>query len=153
MPLVVPPMVLQSPPAGEGKRRHLKSRRMIEYEKEKDRAAPQKQRMCPHPGCKKLFSSAPGLRYHVKTHSPDAANFRCDRCRREFKRCAQGFLGTMNCKRSWTEEPVPKLTFLPHPQPLSHTFQLVWFVTIKLYFLTFQVLFHWFCFYTSRWIF
>ncbi|XP_025106799.1 uncharacterized protein LOC112571753 isoform X1 [Pomacea canaliculata] len=85
MPLVVPPMVLQSPPAGEGKRRHLKSRRMIEYEKEKDRAAPQKQRMCPHPGCKKLFSSAPGLRYHVKTHSPDAANFRCDRCRREFK--------------------------------------------------------------------
>ena len=69
-----------------GKRRHVRSWRMQEYLQQQDKTLPQKQRKCPYPGCEKQFSSAPGLRYHLRTHSPNARHFCCDRCKKEFKR-------------------------------------------------------------------
>ncbi|XP_076447418.1 uncharacterized protein LOC143284543 isoform X2 [Babylonia areolata] len=67
------------------KRRHVRSQRMREYLQQQGEAAPLKQRKCSHPGCDKYFSSAPGLRYHQRTHLPDASNFRCQYCKKEFK--------------------------------------------------------------------
>ncbi|KAK7102226.1 HMG box-containing protein 1-like [Littorina saxatilis] len=69
----------------EGKRRPVRSRRMQEYIQQQDKTVPIKQRKCTHPGCEKLFSSGPGLRYHLRTHSPTARFFVCDHCSKEFK--------------------------------------------------------------------
>lgn len=76
----------------EGKRRPVRSRRMQEYMQQQDKTVPIKQRKCTHPGCEKLFSSGPGLRYHLRTHSPTARFFVCDHCSKEFKRW-----GMYNC--------------------------------------------------------
>ena len=69
-----------------GKRPHVHSQRMKEYLAQQDKTVPQKLRQCPYPGCQKVFSSAPGLRYHKRTHSPTAGHFYCDRCKKKFKR-------------------------------------------------------------------
>ncbi|XP_046345044.2 HMG box-containing protein 1-like [Haliotis rufescens] len=70
-----------------GKRPHVKTHRMQEFlttQRQGDGGS-HKVRYCTEPGCKKTFTSAPGLRYHIKSHNKDVKTFLCSRCKKTFK--------------------------------------------------------------------
>ncbi|XP_050414421.1 HMG box-containing protein 1 isoform X2 [Patella vulgata] len=66
-----------------GKRRHVETERMREFRAvgEETRI---RRRKCPHEGCNKWFTSNPGLKYHVNTHSPTKSSYKCQNCFRSF---------------------------------------------------------------------
>ncbi|XP_064607362.1 HMG box-containing protein 1-like [Liolophura sinensis] len=68
-----------------GKRPHVKTEKMQEYMRSHGDGGSQKILRCPVPGCDKVLSSAPGLRYHIKGHTGPERPFLCDRCRKTFK--------------------------------------------------------------------
>lgn len=71
----------------QSKRPHVKTERMQEFMRAQDDAnSPTKKLKCPEPGCNKMFTSAPGLKYHRQTHRTENPQFSCGKCLKVFKR-------------------------------------------------------------------
>ncbi|XP_061178947.1 HMG box-containing protein 1-like [Saccostrea echinata] len=64
------------------KRPHAVTERLKEF---LNTPSPTKQKSCPVPGCSKVLSSDPGLRYHIQAHHTDHRDFVCNSCHRTFK--------------------------------------------------------------------
>lgn len=69
------------------KRPHVKTERMQEFIRAQgDANSPTKKLKCPEIGCNKMFTSAPGLKYHLQTHKTENPQFSCKKCHKVFKR-------------------------------------------------------------------
>ncbi|XP_048741111.1 HMG box-containing protein 1-like [Ostrea edulis] len=64
------------------KRPHVATERFREFQ---NTPSPTKQKPCPVPGCPKVLSSDPGLRYHIQAHHTEHKDYVCKTCHRSFK--------------------------------------------------------------------
>ena len=69
------------------KRPHVKTERMQEFIRAQDESnSPTKKLKCPELNCNKVFTSSPGLKYHLHTHTEKQPQFSCRKCQKVFKR-------------------------------------------------------------------
>ncbi|KAK3101318.1 hypothetical protein FSP39_002656 [Pinctada imbricata] len=67
------------------KRPHIATEKMMEFKKTQGDTSPTKQLRCPVPGCSKVLTSAPGLKYHIQTNHTEMKEFACGGCGKVFK--------------------------------------------------------------------
>ena len=53
---------------------------------QEESVSPHKRMKCPKEWCNKVFTSVPGLKYHIQTHCSVEPKFSCQRCHKVFKR-------------------------------------------------------------------